>query len=840
MEEPTLTFAIEDVKNAILHNTAARSIEKYEKLLKIESDRQKKISLLLNLALAKLSLELTKNSIKDLQSIIQADPLNSIASFFLGVAHLWLSHEVDAITSWSKGTEHSGPISYFAVMKRLILDGNARTFLFSKKFDVLAVFQFVENFDNSQLFLDNEIQIAYNELQSASFSSAITHFNLILATDANNIDALKGRGTAECMTGQWKRAIDDLTIVINHGVTDNGQINKIRGVAYAALGQYTAAILDFSTAISQSSFDWEGRLERARLHMIMNSYQLALDDYTAVPLSKLNDQMLIDLAECYYAIGDVPRAAEIIMKVKTDNDHRKAYCHYLISRAVGRMQDASIQITHAVGLLPSFFLLRTVGDFMYDQARMQDASNYYRIALEQHKSDGETLRLYALALFQSGARKPALDIFQGLEEARKKQLDEVDLGLGVSDTIDLDRLTKNFHQSTPIEFILKAASNNFRYIIHLINNKDKSILEAARPSPSQESGLLYPLEPIADDFNFLSFKPTQQELDMIQDADRLGLECMPHAPEVIDNNIRIIRCLGFSVLCLAQQMKQKYFQDSSASWKDAIDLIRSIMSLADLNNSVMWTYTNNEQGIVVFPHLAPTYYIQRGERRSPRFAHAMQQAINRLRSGLSGKVGNEGQKHFETSLLVKLNTLDSIYSVAQTDLCHCGMWITPNNINLANPTVNLRYLGSNAYDLYVRPPLDPDSIKKYDSFCQETWTSLMEQNLTENTIYLPLMVMLIWTLHPLSHFSNETGHILFHSFLLASKNVEVNRLSSQQGELFMKQMTNPNFQTMKKAMHDHLIEGKLTPSVKPESLAYWSEMPTIAHLISLIDFIPSA
>ena len=109
MEEPTLTFAIEDVKNAILHNTAARSIEKYEKLLKIESDRQKKISLLLNLALAKLSLELTKNSIKDLQSIIQVDPLNSIASFFLGVAHLWLSHEVDAITSWSKGTEHSGP-----------------------------------------------------------------------------------------------------------------------------------------------------------------------------------------------------------------------------------------------------------------------------------------------------------------------------------------------------------------------------------------------------------------------------------------------------------------------------------------------------------------------------------------------------------------------------------------------------------------------------------------------------------------------------------------------------------------------------------------------------------
>ena len=87
--------------------------------------------------------------------------------------------------------------------------------------------------------------------------------------------------------------------------------------------------------------------------------------------------MLIDLAECYYAVEDVTRAAEVIMKVKSADDQRNSYCHYLIARDVGHIQEASILIVHVKTLLPLFFMLRTAGYFMYDQGKFQEAAGYF-------------------------------------------------------------------------------------------------------------------------------------------------------------------------------------------------------------------------------------------------------------------------------------------------------------------------------------------------------------------------------------------------------------------------------------------------------------------------------
>lgn len=889
-------YSFEYAKDFILHNQASHVIEQCEKSLSEEENKSNKIALLFNVAIAKLSLQMTRASIKNLQSILVIDQTTTIASFFLGLAHLWLGHENDAITVWNEGLSHGGPISYFSVMKRLTFDCNARSFIYSRRFDVLSVLDFVEDFDKEIVYMDNDVQRAYSELRNSSLSSAISHFNIILANDPDNIDALKGRGSAECMTGQWRRAIDDLTKVIEKGYTDDGQLAKIRGVAFAALGQYTAAITDFSVAISLSSSDSEGRLERARLHMIRKCYTLALEDYTSIPITKLNDQMLIDLAECYYAVGDVPHAAEIIMKVKsTTDDHRKSYCHYLITRDVGRIGEASLQIVHAATLLPSFFLLRTAADFMYEQGKFIDADGYYRNALKQKENDAETQRMFALSLFQSGAEIQAVEILKKLRYAYAKMNDEIDFGEGTFCQLEIDGHMRNFRKNPPNISVLRSATDDLHYIIHIMNNSEKTIIEAARPSFSKTIEItlneeihtttienseeddqsnkseekdkkhspfkvsyesIYDDEPIPLLFHFSKFLPSKEELGMLEDADRLGKRCMPHAPEVVDNK-RIIRCLGFCVLCLAQHMRQEYFVHPKSSWRNAFDLLRCIMSLADITKSVRWTssiqnpaprpaqpkiFKEPEQPkkYVVFPSLAPTFFIQNGERRSPRFGHAMHQCIKVLSSAILKPVSTDpkfNSSMFETNSLVKLNTLDAIYSVAQTDIIYNDYWESQiMNSELNAPSISLRYIGEHGYELFLRPPLGEDDAKKYDQTCQEVWSLLMQQHSMENSFYLPLMMMLIWLWQPISDFCNEFGHVIMHAYLLASKNAEVEKIPCQSGELFMKQMTNPKYETMKKVISDHLLEAKVAPMVRDESLLFWKELPTIAHLYPLIDY----
>ncbi|OHT09429.1 hypothetical protein TRFO_21661 [Tritrichomonas foetus] len=819
--------SFEHVKQAIKKCQAAHAIEEYEAALKKEDAFDKRFLLLLNSAIAKLSMQLCRGCINDLKSALYFNSTSSTAAFFLGLSYLWMQKEKEAIKAWGDGLSHGGPISYFSVMKRLTVDHNARAFLVSKRFNVLDVIQFIEEFDKTAPFSDSDVQNAYKELFTNSLNSAITHFNLILANDPHNIEAIKGRGCAECLSGQWKRAIDDLTYVINKNQYV-GTMAKFRGVANAALGNYSAAVADFSISVQIGPYDIDVKIERARLHMIRKCYILALEDFTSVPFNNITELNMLDIAECYYAVGDIPHAADVIQRIKSENDHRKAYIHYLICRDSGHLDEASLQIAHAVELLPSFFLLRSAGDFMYDQGRLQDAANYYRIALEQKENDAETMRYYALSLFQTGAEIQAVEILKRLAEAFETQRNEVDMTQDTFNGIFIKGPIKNFYQDQPNESILKMATDDLYYISHLMNCSDKPISEARRNASGFEDVA------IPEVFHFAKFRPTQEELKMINDADILGQRCITRAPEIIENN-RIIRCLGFCVLCLAQKMRTEFFVNHKLSWKDAINYLRNIMSLADLKNCVQWT---SDAGTIVYSDLAPTFYIQRGQRRSPRFGHATQPAINRLRSGLSDK-GMSVQKKFETSPLLKLNTLDAIYSVTQSDLRHYGSWTTNNNMWLPNPTVNLRYLGPNGYELFVRPPLEAEDIRKYDAFMQKTWETLMEQHSMDNSTVLPMMMLLIWLLHPISHYCNEFGHVIMHSYLLASKNAEVERISSPQGELFIKQMTSPNFETMKKTINDHLMEKKIAPIVKPESISYWDNLPTIAHLYPLIDYNPT-
>jgi hypothetical protein len=74
---------------------------------------------------------------------------------------------------------------------------------------VRAVLDIVDDFDQRRVYADGDIQTA---------SAALSDFNAILAIDADNVQAFKGRGAAARLLGQWQSATDDVSRALAAGV----------------------------------------------------------------------------------------------------------------------------------------------------------------------------------------------------------------------------------------------------------------------------------------------------------------------------------------------------------------------------------------------------------------------------------------------------------------------------------------------------------------------------------------------------------------------------------------------------------------------------------------------
>jgi hypothetical protein len=100
-----------------------------------------------------------------------------------------------------------------------------------------------------------------------------------------------------------------------------------------------------------------------------------------------------------------------------------------------------------------------------------------------------------------------------------------------------------------------------------------------------------------------------------------------------------------------------------------------------------------------------------------------------------------------------------------------------------------------------------------------------------------IVVQLIWLLQPLSHFSNEIGHVIFHAFELATRQVEPEAFSILQGEVFMQQMIHPSIAQMKLICDLSCREKSVRSKVKEESLDFWRQtnLPSVGAIWSLFE-----
>ena len=792
---------------------AAEAITQLKEAIEGEQIQERKLSLLVNLAFVQLSLELTKSAIGICDQVLRFDPSLTLAFLVKGLAFLWRGHEEGAVEIWDAGLTQGGPIQIYSIMKRLSVDPNIRAHMYQMKFDVAAVLEMIQDNPN-RVCTESDTQQAFAELRGSVTGTALAHFNMIISADPNNWQAYKGRGCSHSLLGNWNEALADFTKAIDANV-DVVQCLKYRGIAHAALDRLSAAVIDLSKAISLAPEDPDALLARARLQLRRKLYGAALKDFQRIRESIYGPGVWLSVAECQYALGNLNGARDAIERSSLDNQ-KKLYCQFLILRDLRVFDEALTIILRLVQMVPVFFMFRTAADYLSDLGRPETATRYYKLAMDQIPGDAETQRLYAISLFEIGEGVQACRILQEMSVVAEKQESEVDVGDLVIDGFVVNGDIMNFGENKT-DKVVKAGANTGWFMLHLMKSVNEPMFKAfpwPRPLKTKIEN-----EDIPESFSFSDAKGAPECI--LQDADRLGKKCVPEAKEVVDNQ-RVIRALGLCVLFVAHQLKHKWFVSPDRnSWQGFLKACSAILNLADLRKEIHWVNdpeTNDSHSDEV-----PIYYLQKGERVSPRFyPNNSASAIQRLSKGIRKEFP---QMKTELDLMADLPI---IYSVVQEDLC-VSETITVAETSVQLPSIEMKYLGDLGWNFTVQPLTGRVHFVRYSGVISELWESLMKKD-HQAISYLSFVISLIWIAHPLTEYSHELGHVLFHAFILAADDSEVRPLSD---DLFMKCMIEGAV-TDVETVCSGLFSNKTATSVRAESLEFWNEIPSIGTILKLL------
>jgi tetratricopeptide (TPR) repeat protein len=382
MDATTLDHLI----NALDTGKIAPALQEYKHAASTD-ESVRRVGAFVNSALAHLALELCQAAIRDCNYALQIDSYFTLSYLVKGFACLWSLDEEGGVRAWDERLSHGGLIHFFCVMKRLVIDPNFRARLFSKRFDVGAFLNIVEELKENpdRVYTDSDTQQAFASLRANQPLAAISHFSAILMVDTENVQAYKGRGVAHCLVSQYGEAILDVDRAVEAKV-DVVESSKFRAMASAAIGCYSAAVSDLSFALARFPLDSEALAERGKIQLSRQMYSLALADSERIPDEQKD---WASLAEAYYGLGNLEKARLAIEQLGDQVCQRGLYVHYLVLKDLGFYELAVGRLVRAAAMLPSYFLLRCAAEFMFYLGRIQEAAGYCSSALDQKPNDLE-------------------------------------------------------------------------------------------------------------------------------------------------------------------------------------------------------------------------------------------------------------------------------------------------------------------------------------------------------------------------------------------------------------------------------------------------------------------
>jgi hypothetical protein len=133
------------------------------------------------------------------------------------------------------------------------------------------------------------------------------------------------------------------------------------------------------------------------------------------------------------------------------------------------------------------------------------------------------------------------------------------------------------------------------------------------------------------------------------------------------------------------------------------------------------------------------------------------------------------------------------------------------------------------YDVAVTTRTEARCDKKYVVEFHDAVQGLLAHR-EELFTSLARVVLLIWIWHPVPFYSEEIAHAFFHAAILAQRGDETARRIDE--SVFLDQIVNPDLVKLRKVLQ----ATELVPAaVRPESILFWRDLPSIATMIRLMN-----
>lgn len=165
------------------------------------------------------------------------------------------------------------------------------------------------SFDPNQVEALLNIGLAYHSL--GQYDSAIASYQQLLQRDPDDYRAYYNLGLTQVALGQYGQAVTHYTKALEKSSEpkDQANIHRDRGISHMLLANYTAAINDLDTAISQNPADLWAYFNRGCAYHRSQNFLPALQDFSRViKQDQQNAQAYFNRGIIYAQIGNQERA----------------------------------------------------------------------------------------------------------------------------------------------------------------------------------------------------------------------------------------------------------------------------------------------------------------------------------------------------------------------------------------------------------------------------------------------------------------------------------------------------------------------------------------------------
>lgn len=204
-------------------------------------------------------------------------------------------------------------------------------------------------------------QILFNKAMAheaeKDFETAHSTFGQLIAKDASNDRAYRGRAQLWLSQGDTAKAIADLDTAIALNANEHRYRSMRAYLNALTIKDYETALADMDEAIRLHAQDAEYYIFRAQLRYNVDNYDGALDDYTtAISIDPDNYVAHYNRGILRTEINDLNHAIEDYSEVLriTPNDYRTLYNRAILYRNIHDFKNALADVSTVISVMPDF------------------------------------------------------------------------------------------------------------------------------------------------------------------------------------------------------------------------------------------------------------------------------------------------------------------------------------------------------------------------------------------------------------------------------------------------------------------------------------------------------